>query len=132
MDYSSLDEVAKAIMKYDHNLGMTFYNLPTYIYNTFGSGLKESKYSDAKGELLELSLKSALEALLILKRNDRDLLEEKADDLFAEYDAIPEEERDRKADAYEAYRDVKDSLTDMKTETNILQNHIEGYYGVVI
>lgn len=35
MDYSNIDEVAKAIMDYDRNLGMTFYNLPAEIGNAF-------------------------------------------------------------------------------------------------
>lgn len=84
MDYSSIDEVAKAIMKYDSNLGMSFYNLPTYISNAFseGSDLKKSNYEDPENSLERLALKSALEALLILKENEKNLADEKTFNLY--------------------------------------------------
>lgn len=87
MDYSNIDEVAKAIMKYDSNLGKTFDNLPTYISNAFseGSDLKNSEYEDAKNSLERLTLKSALEALLILKKNEKELAEEKCDASYKLY-----------------------------------------------
>lgn len=126
MDYSNIDEVAKAIMKYDRNLGMAFYNLPTEISSAFdtSSDLKESKYSDAQNKLNELALKGALETLLILKRNERDLASEKADDLFAKFNAIPEENERENEVAYDAYLDAANELQDLDDECTEIENFI--------
>lgn len=126
MDYSNIEEVAKAIMGYDRNLGMTFYNLPTVIDDAFtrDSGLKESKYYDARNQLNELALKCAIKTLLVLKRNKRDLVSEKVDDLFRKYHAVSEDNRDEKVAAYEAYSEAEDSQSDASHEVEELEWYI--------
>lgn len=124
MDYSNYDEVANAIGKYDRNLGVTFTNLLTTIDNAF-STIKESKYSDAKGKLNELAFKTALETLLILKGNDRDLSEEKCEDLLAKWQAIPEEKTEEQSEAYEAYETEDDKHSDLNYEYEELEHYID-------
>lgn len=126
MDYSNIDEVAKAIMKYDCNLGMSFYNLPTEISNAFdtSSDLKESKYSDAKNKLNELALKGALETLFILKQNERDLACEKAEELFAKFQAVPGDDAVNGSAAFDLYSVAADSAIDLNTECEELENFI--------
>lgn len=124
MDYSNYEEVANAIGKYDRNLGMAFYNLPTEIGNAF-STIKESKYSCAKDKLNELAEKTALEALLILRGNKRDLSEEKCDELLAKWQAIPDEKTEEKSEAYEAYENENDNHDDLKAEYDELESYID-------
>lgn len=123
MDYSNYEEVANAIGKYDRNLGTTFYNLPTDIGNAF-STIKESKYSCAKDKLNELARKTALEVLLILRGNKRDLSEEKCEDLLAKWRAIPEEKTEENSEAYEAYENENDNHDDLKAEYDELESYI--------
>lgn len=124
MDYSNYDEVANAIGKYDRNLGMTFTNLLTTIDNAF-STIKESVYSDAKSKLNKLAFKTALETLLILKGNDRDLSEEKCEELLAKWQAVPREASEEEADAYEAYETENDNHEDLEAEYNELESFID-------
>lgn len=124
MDFSNYEEVANAIGKYDRNLGMTFYNLPTEISNAF-STIKESKYSCAKDKLNELAEKTALEALLILRGNERDLSEEKCEELLAKWQAIPEEKTEENSEAYEAYENENDNYDDLKAEYDELESYID-------
>ena len=124
MDYSNYDEVANAIGKYDRNLGMAFYNLPTEIGNAF-STIKESKYSCAKDKLNELTEKTALETLLILRGNERDLSEEKCNELLAKWQAIPEEKTEENSEAYEAYENENDNHDDLKAEYDELESYID-------
>lgn len=124
MDFSNYEEVANAIGKYDRNLGMTFYNLPTEISNAF-STIKESKYSCAKDKLNELAEKTALEALLILRGNERDLSEEKCEELLAKWQAIPDEKTEEKSEAYEAYENENDNHDDLEAEYDELESYID-------
>lgn len=124
MDYSDIYDVAKAIMKYDRNLGMVFNNLPTDIDNAF-STIEESEYSDAKSKLNKLAFKTTLETLLILKGNDRDLSEEKCEELLAKWQAVPREASEEEADAYEAYETENDNHEDLKAEYDELEHFID-------
>lgn len=122
MDLSNFYEVSKQIRKYDYGIGISIENL--YV-SCSDCKVEESDYSDLRNDLTELVEKLAVKTLLKLKINEEGLKEKEVDEKWRQYQAISEENRDLKADAYEAYNDAEDEASDMRTEIEEIENHIE-------
>lgn len=122
MDLSDFEEVSKEIRKYDYSIGISIENL--YVLCS-SCRVEESDYSDLKNDLTELVERLAVKTLLKLKINEEFLKDKEIDEKWRRYQAISEENRDLKADAYEAYNDAEDEVSDIRAEIEEIENHIE-------
>ena len=122
MDLSDFDEVLKEIRKYDYSIGISIENL---YFSCSDCKVEESDYSDLRNDLTELVEKLAVKTLLKLKINEEHLKDKEVDEKWRQYQAISEENRDLKADAYEAYSDAEDEVSDIRAEIEEIENHIE-------
>ena len=122
MDLSNFHEVSKQIRKYDYGIGISIENL--YVLCSHCK-VEESGYCNLKNDLPELVERLAVKTLLKLKINEVYLKDKEIDEKWRQYQAISEENRDLKADAYEAYNDAEDEASDMRTEIEEIENHIE-------
>lgn len=122
MDLSNFHEVSKEIRKYDYSIGISIENL--YV-SCSDCKVEESDYSDLRNDLTELVERLAVKTLLKLKINEEGLKEKEIDEKWLRYQAISEENRDLKADAYEAYSDAEDEASDIRAEIEEIENHIE-------
>lgn len=122
MDLSNLHEVSKEIRKYDYSIGIGIENL--YVLCS-SCRAEESDYCNLKNDLPELVERLAVKTLLKLKINEVYLKDKEIDEKWRQYQAISEEQRDLKADAYEAYNDAEDEASDIRSEIEEIENHIE-------
>lgn len=122
MDLSNFHEVSKEIRKYDYGIGISIENL---YFSCSDCKVEESDYSDLRNDLTELVEKLAVKTLLKLKINEEHLKDKEVDEKWRQYQAISEENRDLKADAYEAYSDAEDEVSDIRAEIEEIENHIE-------
>ena len=122
MDLSNFYEVSKEIRKYDYSIGISIENL--YVLCSHCK-VEESDYCNLKNDLTELVEKLAVKSLLKLKINEEYLKDKEIDEKWRRYQAISEENRDLKADAYEAYNDAEDEASDIRAEIEEIESHIE-------
>ena len=122
MDLSNFYEVSKEIRKYDYSIGISIENL--YVLCSYCK-VEESGYCNLKNDLPELVERLAVKTLLKLKINEEYLKDKEIDEKWRWYQSIPEENRDLKADAYEAYKDADDEVSDIRTEIEEIEYHIE-------
>ena len=122
MDLSNFHEVSKEIRKYDYSIGICIENL--YVLCSHCKA-KESDCCNLKNDLTELAERLAVKTLLKLKINEEYLKDKEVDEKWRWYQSIPEENRDLKADAYEAYKDADDELSDIRAEIEEIEDHIE-------
>ena len=122
MDLSNFYEVSKEIRKYDYSIGISIENL--YVLCSYCK-VEESGYCNLKNDLPELVERLAVKTLLKLKINEEYLKDKEIDEKWRWYQSIPEENRDLKAYAYEAYKDADDEVSDIRTEIEEIEYHIE-------
>ena len=122
MDLSNFHEVSKQIRKYDYGIGISIENLYVSCYDC---KVEESDYCNLKNDLTELVDKLAVKTLLKLKINEEYLKDKEVDEKWRQFQAVSEENRDLKADAYEAYKDADDEVSDIRTEIEEIEYHIE-------
>lgn len=122
MDLSNFYEVSKEIRKYDYSIGISIENL--YVLCS-SCRVEESDYCNLKNDLPELVERLAVKTLLELKINEEYLKYKEVDEKWRQYQAVSEENRDLKADTYEAYKDAEVELSDIRTEIEEIEYHIE-------
>lgn len=122
VNLEDFDDVLKAIREYDYGVGVSIDNLYT---SSSDCKVDESEYSYLKNSLRELTERLAKETLLQFKKNEVFLKDKEIDEKWRKYEAIPEEDRDAKADAYEAYNDAEDEASDLRCEIDNIEYHIE-------
>ena len=122
MDLSNFYEVSKEIRKYDYSIGISIENL--YVLCSHCK-VEESGYCNLKNDLPELVERLAVKTLLKLKINEVYLKDKEIDEKWRQYQAISEENRDLKADAYEAYKDADNEVSDIRAEIEEIEYHIE-------
>lgn len=122
VNLEDFEDVLKAIRKYDYNVGVSISNLYT---SCFDCKVKESEYSHLQSDLTEQVNRLALNTLLIFKKNEVFLKDKEIDEKWRKYDAISDENRDAKADAYEAYNDAEDEASDLRYEIDEIEHHID-------
>lgn len=120
MDLTDFDEVTRAIREENWNMGVDLDNLYTSV-SDFSDKNSGTYWTDCMRERVE---KSALEILYLIKKNKWDNVSDKAIALWREYEAVPEENRDAKSDAYGAYKEADDEASDLNAECEEIKAYI--------
>ncbi len=120
MDLSNFDEVLSEIRKANYNMSVTLDNLQTSV-----SEYREEHGSDCNADYMyEVVEKTALEMLLLIRRDKEHKAYDKLRKLWNKYLSIPEENRDDKADASEAYYNAVDETSDFSVEAEEVRQYI--------
>ena len=120
MDLSDFDEVLSEIRKANYNMGVTLDNLKTSV-----SEYREEHGSEWNADYMdEVVEKAALEMLLLIRRDREHKAYDKSTELWNKYLSIPEENRDDKADASEAYYNADDEVSDFSDEAEEVRQYI--------
>lgn len=122
VNLENFNEVLEAIREYDYSMGVSIDNLCNYCSDC---EVKETEYFYLKNNLRDMVERLAIETLLQFKRNEAYLKDKEIDEKWRKYDAIPEDDRDAKADAYEAYNSAEDEASDLRHEIEDIESHIE-------
>jgi hypothetical protein len=121
MDLTNFDEVTRAIREENWNMGVALDNLDASV-SDYVEKHRGGYWNDYMKEIVE---RTALYMLYFIKGNKADEGFNKAARLWKEYEAVPEENRDAKSDAYDAYKEADDKATDLNTESEEIKTHIE-------
>lgn len=121
MDLENFDEVTRAIREENWNMGVALDNLYTSV-SDYVEKHRDDYWNDYMREAVE---RTALYMLYFIKGNKADEGYNKAARLWKEYEAIPEENRDAKSDAYDAYKEADDEARELNTESEEIKTHIE-------
>lgn len=124
MDLINFNEVVNAISEVDSNVGFNIYRQMEFAKEY----QRRNSYDYRDTYMEELTEKFALETLLIIKRDQRELAYNKADDLFAKWQAIPEENTAENNAAYDRYSDAIDSAIDFNTEVEDIKAHLDACF----
>ena len=120
MDLSNFYEVLREIRKANYNMGVTLDNLKNSV-----SEYREEHGSDCNVDYMdEVVEKTALEMLLLIRRDKEHKAYDKSTELWNKYSSIPEENRDDKADASEAYYNADDEASDFSDEAEEVRQYI--------
>lgn len=109
------------IRKYDADLGKVLSNLYTAVLDC---KVKNSIDSDVRTDMLELMDKLALDTYRILKKNERRVAEEKADDLYTQCQGVAEYDGSGQSEAWQNYYDACTDVDELRAQEEELDNHI--------
>ena len=121
MDLTDFDEVTRTIRKENWNMGVGLDNLYASV-SDYVEKHRGDYWNDYMKEIVE---RTALYMLYFIKGNKADESFNKAARMWKEYEAVPEDNRDAKSDAYDAYKEADDEAVDLNTESEKIKTHIE-------